>query len=73
MHMLVFTKHEQKGKLILPDALKSKVIIKQHLAKKFREPLKTKWQVNLQDNAMNWKSSWNNVFDSYCFNSCKEF
>ena len=67
--------YEQKGKLILPDALKSKVIIKQHLAQKFREPLKTetKWQVKLQDNAMNWKSIWNNVFDSYCFNSCKEF
>ena len=66
--------YEQKEKLILPDALKSKVIIK-HLAQKFREPLKieTKWQVKLQDNAMDWKSIWNNVFDSYCFNSCKEF
>ena len=51
--------YKQKGKLILPDALKSKVIIKQHLAHQFREPLKTetKWQVKLQDNAMNWKSS----------------
>ena len=59
--------YEQKGKLTLPDALKSKVIIKQHLAQKFREPLKTetKWQVKLQDNAMNWKSIWNTVFDSY--------
>mgnify|MGYP000255303066 CR=1 FL=1 len=67
--------YKQKGKLILPDALKSKVIIKQHLAHQFREPLKTetKWQVKLQDNAMNWKSVWNNVFDSYCFHSCKEF
>ena len=66
--------YEQKGKLILPDALKSKVIIKQHLAQKFREPLKTEtiWQVKLQDNAMNWKSIWNNVFDSYCLNSCKD-
>ena len=33
--------YEQKGKMILPDALKSKVIIKQHLAQQFREPLKT--------------------------------
>jgi len=33
--------YEQKGKLILPDALKSKVIIKQHLAQQFREHLKT--------------------------------
>ena len=56
--------YEQKGKLILRDALKSKVIIKQHLAQQFREPLKTetKWQVKLQDNAMKWKSIWNNVF-----------
>jgi len=67
--------YEQNGKLIFPDALKYKVIIKQHLAQKFREPLKTetKWQVKLQNNEMNWKSVWNNVFDSYCFNSCKEF
>jgi len=58
--------YEQKGKLILTDALKSKVILKQHLAQKFREPLKTetKWQVKLQDSAMNWKSIWNIVFDS---------
>ena len=63
--------YKHKGKLILPDALKSKVMIKQHLAQKFREPLKT--ETKLQDNAMNWKSIWNNVFDSYCFNSCKEF
>ena len=66
--------YEQKGKLILRDALKSKVIIKQHLAQQFREPLKTetKWQVKLKNNAMNWESIWNTVFDSYCFNSCKE-
>ena len=56
--------YEQKGKLILPGELKSKVIIKQHLAQQFREPLKTetKLQVKLQDNAMKWKSIWNNVF-----------
>ena len=71
---LVYLKlYEQKEKL--PDALISKVIIKQHLAHQFREPLKTetKWQVKLQDNEMNWKSVWNNVFDSFCFNSGKEF
>jgi len=28
--------YEQNGKLILPDALKYKVIIKQHLAQQFR-------------------------------------
>ena len=41
--------YEQNGKLILPNALKSKVLIKQHLAQQSREPLKTetKWQVKL--------------------------
>ena len=40
--------------MILPDALKSTVIIKQYLSQQFREPLKTEtiWQVKLQDNEM---------------------
>ena len=42
--------YEQKGKRILPDALKSKVIIKQHLAQKFREPLKS--QITRQCNEL---------------------
>ena len=33
--------YEHKGKLILPDELKTKVRIKQHLAQQFREHLKT--------------------------------
>jgi len=54
----------KKGKLILSDVLKFKVIIKQYRAQQFREPLKTetKWQVKLQDNEINWKSICNNVF-----------
>ena len=54
----------KKGKLILSDVLKFKVIIKQYRAQQFREPLKTetKWQVKLQDNEINWKSICNSVF-----------
>ena len=54
----------KKGKLILSDVLKFKVIIKQYRAQQFRESLKTetKWQVKLQDNEINWKSICNNVF-----------
>ena len=33
----------------------------------------TKWQVKLQDNAMNWKSIWNNVFDSYIWDTQMEY
>ena len=49
--------------MILPDALKSTVIIKQYLSQQFREPLKTEtiWQVKLQDNEMKWQYIWNNV------------
>ena len=49
--------------MILPDALKSTVIIKHYLSQQFREPLKTEtiWQVKLQDNEMKWKDIWNNV------------
>ena len=52
---LVYLKlYKQKEKMILPDALKSTVIIKHYLSQQFREPLITEtiWQVKLQDNEM---------------------